>query len=26
VMVAGLPPGTQGQNRFGNDPLAPVRA
>jgi uncharacterized membrane protein YhaH (DUF805 family) len=26
VMVAGLPPGTQGQNRFGADPLTPLPA
>ena len=26
VMLAGLPPGTQGQNRFGADPLAPLLA
>lgn len=26
VMLAGLPAGTQGQNRFGADPLTPVRA
>ncbi len=26
VMLAGLPPGTQGQNRFGADPLAPLPA
>lgn len=26
VMLAGLPPGTQGRNRFGADPLTPVRA
>jgi len=26
VMLAGLPPGTQGRNRFGADPQMPVRA
>ena len=26
VMLAGLPPGTPGRNRFGADPLAPVPA
>lgn len=26
VMLAGLPPGTRGQNRFGADPLAPSLA